>query len=289
MTLDRIASKIDDLADVIDYIDLLLYNRPLPHREYDQIYMKARHMLIQATYVHRHLFGRKIAFLGDGDGMSLLLALLSQKHSLGINSMTIFDFDERILHAFESVALSHHGLIPTFYQLYNIIEPIAPNYKSQFDFFYINPPYGSKNDGLSCIMWLMRCMEFTTVGAEGCIIIPNDERYTWACNCMKNIKSFLDNNGFQILNVVNNIHQYHLADNPKLLSSMLHVKRTSDCKSPYEGARFPISMCTNLYGSTRAIPKYIYISADNPYGNPDFNWEYGHIENFPVTDKGNRE
>lgn len=284
MALNIMASKIDDFSDIIDYIDLLLYSRPVPHREYDQIYMKARHMLMQVTYIQQLLSGRKIAFLGDGDGMSLLLALLSQKYSLGIDSMTLFDFDERILNAFKSVTTSHQGLTPIFYQLYNIIDPVTPNYRSHFDFFYINPPYGSKNAGQSCIMWLMRCMELATPDAEGCIIMPSDGRYPWAHVGMENVNAFLNSNGFQVLQVINNIHEYHLADNPELLSSMLHVKRISACKSPYEGRRFPISMCSNLYGSTRAIPQYIYASSSNPYGNPDFSWEYGRIENFFVTE-----
>lgn len=283
MKLDMMALDLNGFEDIIDYVDLLLYNRPIPHREYDQIYMRAKYMLKQVTYVQETLKGKRIAFLGDGDGMSLLLALLSQRYQLGIDSMTVFDFDDRILNTFKSISKDYQLKIPIRYELYNVIDPISPNHRGQFDFFYINPPYGSKNHGLSCIMWLMRCMELSTVDSEGCIIIPNDTRFPWVQSCMENITHFLLSDGFQILQTLSNIHKYHLSDNPDLQSSMLHVKRISDCPPPYAGSRFPLSMCANLYGSTRAIPRYIYASSSNPYGAPDFNWEYGHIDNFPVA------
>lgn len=130
------------------------------------------------------------------------------------------------------------------------------------------------------MMWLYRCMDLCTEDAEGCIIIPDDESFLWSVECTKNIVSFLNKYGFEVVEHNKNIHQYHLQDNPTLKSSYLLVKRIKNISSPYEELKFPISMCKNLYGSPRAIPQYIYEDFNNPNGHQDFCWEYGNEDNF---------
>ena len=281
----KISDTIKDssiISDIIDYLDILLYNRPVPHREYDQIYMKARSMLEQLEYVRDYLIGKKVVFLGDGDGMSILLALMSQKNPLEIKEMSVFDFDERILNVYEKIRTQQKISIPMHFYLYNIINPVKSTFYGKFDFFYINPPYGSRNNGLSCILWIIRCMELTAKNAEGCIIIPNDETIPWTIDCTEEISAFLERSGFQIVKMIKNIHQYHLEDNPSLSSSMMIVKRTKWRDSPFKGKNLTLQMCKNLYGSTRAIPHYIYESKSNPSGVCDFDWEYGDINNFSI-------
>ena len=275
-------SNLGNISDIIDCLDIILYSRPVPHREYDQIYMKARSLLEQVEYVREYINGKKVVFLGDGDGMSILLALLSQKYPLGINELTVFDFDTRILNVFESIRTQQKLDIPMSFNLYNVINPVDSYFYEKYDFFYINPPYGSKNKGLSCILWIIRCMELTTINAEGCIIIPDDETMPWTIDCANEIYAFLERSGFQIIKSIKNIHQYHLDDNPTLLSSMIIVRRTEWRDSTFKGKKFPLQMCKNLYGSTRAIPQYIYESKLNPYGVCDFGWEYGEIDNFSI-------
>ena len=57
--------------------------------------------------------------------------------------------------------------------------------------FYINPPYGSKNKGLSTIAWLHRCMELCKQESSGCLVIPYDENVLWTVEAMRNIQDFL--------------------------------------------------------------------------------------------------
>jgi predicted methyltransferase len=135
--------------EILDFVDIIVYNRPLPHREYDQIYMKARYMLDQLGFIKSYINNKRIVFLGDGDGMSLLLSLFSAKGLLNIASMAILDFDERILEKYKEVNKQYNlHSIPTCYHLYNVINPIDASLSGKFNFFYINPPYGSKNAGL---------------------------------------------------------------------------------------------------------------------------------------------
>ena len=280
MLLDNALEIIKNIPEIVDYIDLLLYHRPVPHREYDQIYMKARYMLQQVGDVWSALSGKNVVFLGDGDGMSVLFALLSSKYSMDIKSMLVLDFDERILHSLKEIETSQNLICPMSYYLYNIINPVHYAMQGKYDYFYINPPYGSKNNGLSCIMWLHRCMDLCSNNAEGCIIVPFDDMFPWTIKSTKAIIEFLNLSGFEITNIKRNVHQYHLGDNPSLKSSMIQVKRIKPHQSEYHAQKFPLNMCLNLYGSPRAIPQYIYIDKGNPLGNADFNWEYGDISNF---------
>ena len=280
MPLDNALEIIKNVPEILDCIDLLLYHRPVPHREYDQIYMKARYMLQQVGDIWPSLSNKNVVFLGDGDGMSLLFALLSSKYPMDIKSMSIMDFDERILHSLKEIEESQNLNCSLSYYLYNIINPVDSNLRQKFDYFYINPPYGSKNNGLSCIMWLHRCMDLCSVNAEGCIIVPFDDMFPWSVKSASAIIDFLNQSGFEITSIKKNVHQYHLGDNPTLKSSVIQVKRIRFCQSAYHAHRFPLNMCLNLYGSPRAIPQYIYFDNKNPFGNSDFNWEYGNISNF---------
>lgn len=280
MLLDNALEIIKNIPEIVDYIDLLLYHRPVPHREYDQIYMKARYMLQQVGDIWPSLSGKNVVFLGDGDGMSLLFALLSSKYPMDIKSMSILDFDERILHSLKQIELSQGLNCSISYYLYNIINPINCDLREKSDYFYINPPYGSKNNGLSCIMWLHRCMDLCSSDAEGCIIVPFDDLFPWTVKSVSAIIDFLNLSGFEIIRIKKNVHLYHLGDNPTLKSSMIQVKRIRYCQSDFRIQKFPLDMCLNLYGSPRPIPQYIYIDDNNPFGNSDFNWEYGNISNF---------
>ncbi|MCI6610528.1 MAG: bis-aminopropyl spermidine synthase family protein [Ezakiella sp.] len=136
-------------------------------------------------------------FLGDGDGMSSSLVLFSEAGIIPkIKSATVLDFDERILNGILRCRDKHGVKIEMNLELYNVIEPIPKKYQGKFDFFYINPPYGSKNEGLSSIVWLYRCMDLIKKDAEGIIVIPYDSNIEWTKDAMVKIQKFLIDNGF---------------------------------------------------------------------------------------------
>ena len=53
----------------------VVQNRPRPLREFDQIYMKTAEMVLQSEFVAHWAAGRRVAFIGDGDAISVCVAL----------------------------------------------------------------------------------------------------------------------------------------------------------------------------------------------------------------------
>lgn len=266
-----------EIADeYYEFADRVANSRPKPIREYDQIYMFSTDMILQALLVEKIIANKKILFLGDGDGMSLLLLFLMENHKItAAEEIRVLDFDERIVNNykqfFDKSCLT--AKVHLNANMYNVLNPIEDDkLKKYFDFFYINPPYGSKNQGNSCIAWLYRCMEYCKEQSSGCIIMPYDRHFDWSIYNMKKIQNFLLQNGYIIRNMIPNIHRYHLDDNPTLRSSALIVDRMEDSGRLYE--EFPDELVCNLYGSPRKYPQYIY---DNGtlVGEKDFSWKYG--------------
>ncbi len=85
----------------------VIVNRPTPLRVFDQIYMKLPDMLLQAELISRWFKEKRVAFIGDGDGIALALAHLSSQELLPgcPQSIEVFDFDERVVHQRPWVAL----------------------------------------------------------------------------------------------------------------------------------------------------------------------------------------
>lgn len=263
----------------LDIIDELIYTRPLPHREYDQIYMRARYMLDQLNLVLPFMSEKRTLFLGDGDFMSPLCAL-SRHFALVDKSPSeyaVFDFDQRILNSigriFDKVNQGEHNFI---LNLYNIIDPVPNLFRDRFDFFYINPPYGSKNEGLSILLWLYRCMCFCSNTAAGCIVMCDKDETEWSGAAWKRVVDELPKLGFRMVKTLDLGHQYHLEDNPQLRSTALIIQRDNEPMiPPFINSRFPLYMVKNLYGKQVALPHYIYESNEDPLGTVDFGWEYG--------------
>lgn len=266
--------------EIINTLDAIIYRRPLPNREFDQIYMLASNMFTQAKYIAEFIKEKNIVFLGDGDGMSILLSALSTKNIISkICSMGVYDFDERILLNIEKqIKNLHISEISYEYGLYNVIMPVAKENINKYNFFYINPPYGSKNEGLSCQIWIDRCLDFCDTQCSGCIIIPYDHKLPWSVKNMYNVQSYLLRKGFVIRDMVSYMHQYHLDDNPELQSAALIVERIFGGEAEYSNEYLAPHLVKNLYGSPKKIPKYIYACNEDIYGRKDYSWKYGKDE-----------
>ena len=95
-----------DLKAAINAISDVVQNRPRPIREFDQIYMKTGDMVMQSEFVASWANDKRLAFIGDGDSISVCVAYL---HARGIveygpSMTTVFDFDERIVEAINRFA-----------------------------------------------------------------------------------------------------------------------------------------------------------------------------------------
>src|SRR6266446_7939253 len=90
-----------DLRAAINAVSDVVQNRPRPLREFDQIYMKSADMVLQSEFVARWANGKRLAFIGDGDAISVCVAYLRKRGIInyGPSRITVFDFDERIVGA----------------------------------------------------------------------------------------------------------------------------------------------------------------------------------------------
>ena len=73
------ANRDIDLRAAINAISDVIQNRPRPLREVDQIYMKAGDMVLQSELVARWADGKRLAFIGDGDAISVSVAYLRKR------------------------------------------------------------------------------------------------------------------------------------------------------------------------------------------------------------------
>lgn len=267
--------------ELVSIADRVAYSRPPALREFDQIYMMSGDMLTQVELVKEYIEGRRIVFLGDGDGMSMLFGLLARRGYLEPPEvMRVLDFDKRIVENIESFSdknrFREEGIIVRT-NPYNVIDPIPDSLLGQYDFFYINPPYGSKNNGKSIILWLQRCMDLCTYTCSGCIVIPYDAKEEWSQEAMINVQKFLASKGFVVRDMVSYLHSYHLRDNPVLQSATMIVDRIERHESDYRGEQLPEREVHRLYGDPRPIPKYIDIGEKgiSGQGDPDYDWKFG--------------
>lgn len=100
------AQVSSDLRTAVNAISDVIQNRPRPLRLFDQIYMKAGDMVLQSEFVARWARDKKLAFIGDGDSISVCVAYLKARGIIdyGPSEIVVFDFDERICNAIERFA-----------------------------------------------------------------------------------------------------------------------------------------------------------------------------------------
>lgn len=214
-----------DLRAAINAISDVIQNRPRPLREFDQIYMKAGDMVLQSEFVAHWARDRRLAFVGDGDAISVCVAYLEQRDvlSYGPSKITVFDFDERIVEAVNRFA-DQERLEKLEARLYNCVEAL-PSDRPRFDCFYSNPPWGASNGGRSVTLFAQRGMELLDHDGEGLLVIADaDPDLEWTENVLANVQQHAAAQGFYVSKMLGRMHEYHLDDNPELRSCNLMLK-----------------------------------------------------------------
>ena len=237
-----------DLRAAINAISDVVQNRPRPLREFDQIYMKSGDMVLQSELVARWADGKRLAFMGDGDAISVCVAYLQDSKLIdyGPSEIVVFDFDERIVNAVlrfaEAKELKHLTA-----HLYNCLDAIE--FPENFDCFYTNPPWGQSNEGESVKVFVQRGMEATGYAGEGLIVIADDASREWTQQVLANVQRFALSSGFFVQKMMSRLHSYHLDDAPDLRSCNLFLKALSTSAHP--GVSEPITdahRLSNFYG-----------------------------------------
>ncbi|MGW7424468.1 bis-aminopropyl spermidine synthase family protein [Streptomyces sp. NPDC054813] len=212
-----------DLKAAINAVSDVVQNRPRPIREFDQIYMKTGDMVMQSEFVANWANGKRLAFIGDGDSISVCVAYLHARNIVdyGPSMITVFDFDERIVGAINRFA-DRERLENLQAVLYNCIEAMPP--MKDFECFYTNPPWGASNNGSSVNVFVQRGIEAVRYRGEGMIVIADDEELDWPAEVLYQVQSFASQRGFFVSRMMPRLHTYHLDDAPDLRSCNLMIK-----------------------------------------------------------------
>lgn len=247
-----------DLKAAINAISDVVQNRPRPLREFDQIYMKSGDMVLQSELVARWSDKKRLAFIGDGDAISVCVAYLQESKIIeyGPTEIVVFDFDERIVNAVTRFAEAKQ-LEHLTSHLYNCLDAFENS--PSFECFYTNPPWGQNNEGESVKVFVQRGMEATRYVGEGLVVIADDTEKMWPQQVLANVQRFALGSGFFIQKMMSRLHSYHLDDAPDLRSCNLFLKALPNNHSTATSE--PISdeeRLANFYGRG-LVPRIKYV------------------------------
>ena len=126
-----------------------------PLREFDQIYMKTGDMVLQSEFVARWADGKRLAFIGDGDAISVCAAYpapesfaTARRASSSSISMSGSATPSR------ASPMEKEGIENLSAVVYNV--PRRFPGPTDFDCFYTNPPWGASNGGASVQVFTQR-------------------------------------------------------------------------------------------------------------------------------------
>ena len=263
-----------DLRAAVNAVSDVVQNRPRPLREFDQIYMKTADMVLQSEFVARWADGKRLAFIGDGDAISVCIAYLKERGivSYGPAEIVVFDFDERICNSVTRFA-DKERLENLRSVHYNCLDPFPD--QAAFDRFYTNPPWGASNDGESVKVFMQRGMEATRHTGEGIVVIADDPELAWTQRVIANTERAALDSGFFVQRLMPRLHSYHLDDDPDLRSSNLLIRASPDNTrgEPSQAITDPARLA-NFYGRG-GVPRVRYVreSVRLDYGKAH-EWEY---------------
>lgn len=248
-----------DLRAALNAVSDVVQNRPRPLRVFDQIHMKAGDMVMQSEIVADWSDGKRVAFIGDGDAISVCVAYLQAKSilSFGPKHITVFDFDQRTVNAVNRFA-EKHGIGNLDAKLYNVLD--AMDASADFDLFYTNPPWGASNGGESVNVFAQRGIEATRCAGEGMIVIADDDELEWPKRVLASVQAFCLQCGFYVTRMQRKLHEYHLDDAPDLKSCNLYVGAlpgNSTSRKRSEAITDEVRL-ENFYGRSKA-PRVQYV------------------------------
>ena len=248
-----------DLRAAFNAVSDVIQNRPRPLREFDQIYMKAGDMVLQSEFIAKWADGKRLAFIGDGDAISVCIAYLQAREILayGPATVTAFDFDERICTAIDRFA-DRERLDRLSARLYNCVDAFPSC--AQFDAFYTNPPWGASNEGESASIFVQRGMEAIGFAGDGAIVVADDPTLEWPSRVLARLQRDALDADFFVQRMLTQVHSYHLDDAPNLRSCNLLIKSVAGTERRTTESE-PITDRTRLehfYGRD-ATPKTHYV------------------------------
>jgi len=217
-----------DLRAALNAISDIVHYRPPPIREFDQIYMKVGDMVSQALYFNMCFADKDVVFVGDGDSIALSSMHLTSQEIAGPGprTITLLDFDERIVNFANRFAEDEHFDNRFEARLYNVVDPLPEDLRASKDGFYTNPPWGASNGGESVYVFLERGVEACAADALGMLVIADDLSIDWTQQVLRESQRRAIEEGFLITRMVPAEHLYHLEDAPDLRSCACLFRRS---------------------------------------------------------------
>jgi hypothetical protein len=248
--------------------------RPRPLRAFDQIPMRGDDLARQAKLIGPALAGKAVAFVGDLDGAATLFGMLGARGAPAPRYMLVLDFDARVLAAAVETAQRYGFADRLEARQYNVFDSLPEDLVGRYDSFYTNPPYGSHNEGASARLFITRGIELVrATGVSGCLLLPDDRRRRWTRRAMLAHQRFLSDHGWTIREKLDQVHRYHLDDDPNLASSLILIDRVGESgEAPamsFAGRRVGSLEIPGFYGRDVAPPFPRYIGAR---GEHDYDW-----------------
>lgn len=249
-----------DLHHALNTISDVVQNRPIPLREFDQIYMKVGDMVIQADFIARKLKDLDVIFIGDGDAISLSIMHLKQKEvfSQAPKHIMVLDFDERIVNSINYFAHDNDLSDKIEAVLYNVCDPLPSDYWNAYDAFYTNPPWGASNNGQSVNAFIKRGVEAIKPKGIGTIVIADDSSLDWTNQVIFKTQEMLINSGFIVSEMIPCLHEYHLDDAPELTSCCMLVRNAIEQPKITKSDPLSSDVLKNFYGrNTPLTVRYV--------------------------------
>ena len=240
--------------------------RPPSLRQYDQIPMIRNDLLASVKAAAPQLVGKQVAFMGDHDGVSVLLGMLASKGLVPAPlGMRILDFDERLLIRARQIAERFGFSHLLDVSLYNAFDAVPPSLLGRFDAYYTNPPYGMSNAGASVRLFMTRGMELASnAGARGYIVLPYDSQRVWTQEAREQTLRFVNEHGWDVVNFISEIHSYHLDDDSQLKSALLTIEAGPGQRRrlPWQGRGVEYHEIDHFYGRSIKAPYPRYLLKD---------------------------
>lgn len=248
-----------DLRAAVNAVSDVIQNRPRPLREFDQIHMKTGDMVLQSQIVADWADQKRLAFIGDGDAISVCVAYLKARGVLdfGPSQITVFDFDERIVNAVKRFA-DREGIKHLDAQLYNVLDPMPT--EGEYDIFYTNPPWGASNEGESVNAFAQRGFEAVGFKGEGMVVIADDDELNWPKIVLGRVQHYAYERGYFVSKMQRKVHGYHLDDAPELKSCNLYFSALPENGSSKRLSEqlTDLQRLENFYGASKE-PRVQYI------------------------------
>lgn len=205
----------------IEIVKKIMDSRPSSNHNIDQVLMTIPSIFYQLDVCSATLKNKRVIFIGDDDHMSLVFNLFFN------TKCYVFEYDKRIIQNIKY----WNDVLQTNVKVFEYSAKDELKVDEKYDFFYINPPYGSHNNAFGVKVWLSRVLPNLLPGSEGILIYPIIEKYSWSIANIQNIEKFILENESLIVRIDKNVHNYLDASHNDIASSNIWIKYLGGAKN----------------------------------------------------------